>query len=127
MSASSFFTAVNHLTRIFFKSGALAKVPFTARPPTQSDADEKIDIFEHYPKMEQFLKVGRLSGSTDFHATPVLNVNTLGGGVSLSGVGVDKHRVDDQPYLISLSAIRLTLSDQPRCISWCESPPNLQN
>jgi hypothetical protein len=68
--------------------------------------------------MEQYVKVGHLSGSTDFHATPVLNVNALGGGVGVSGVGVDKHRVDDQPYLISLSAIRLTLSDQPRCISW---------
>jgi hypothetical protein len=71
--------------------------------------------------MEQYLKVGRLSGSTEFHATPVLNVSALGSGVGVSGVGVDKHRVDDQPYLISLSAIRLTLSDQPRRISWYES------
>lgn len=112
-------TTVGHLIRRYFENGALARVPFTARAQTSSDVkDETIDILEHHPQMEQYVQVGRLSGSTDFHATPMLNISTLGGGVGMSGVGVEKHRVDDQPYLISLSAIRLSLTDQPRCISW---------
>jgi hypothetical protein len=120
-------TTVDHLiSKIFLK--ALAEVPLTARLLSQADAkDDKINISENYPKIIEYVKVRQLSGFSDFHAMPTVNLAAAGVNVRLAGVGKDEHRVlDDQPKMISLSSIRLPLAGQPRCLQWYELGNQLQ-
>jgi hypothetical protein len=89
-----------------------------AKPNTNDNSTERIDISAHFPTDEEYLKVGQLSGSKDIHATPVINASAGIASAGISGLGVDQHILLDRAHMISLNPERIVVADQPTSLRW---------
>jgi len=101
---------------------ATAVVPLSANPapstsPSAAEA-EQIDILEHLPTQAEYVQVAWKSGSKTIHLTPSIQLTTPVGGGGISGLGVEKHRVEEKPLLISLTPMRKEIKGTPVSLTW---------
>jgi len=126
-SSRSICCAVLLKTHFLLKPGdklASALVPLSTRPSRLSTQDTKsielgkVDISEYFPETTEYAHVAQLSGSRDTYGTPCIKTMVLGTGIEVSGVGINKHRLEEKSFTITLDPVLNALGDHPTYLEW---------
>lgn len=108
---------------------ACAIVPLTARNaptisggrdnnPSRPKNEERIRISNYIPHTPEYVLLGQQSEWRNIFIAPKIRADVLGSGAELSGLGVNKQRLEQQSYTISLVPTLDTDDGQPDYLQW---------
>jgi hypothetical protein len=78
----------------------------------------EVDISGHFPATVEWVNVAQLSGSKDIYVTPSIKTSILGTGIEVSGVGVNRHCLEERSFKISLNPVLKVFAGHPTYLDW---------